>query len=96
LISVLALLATGLIAAVLDGLLTLNILRAGGHEINPLFKRLITNLNVNTSVVLTRLVLFALMILVALVGDRLLLLAAIGIPVAAVLFNAVSIAVTRM
>lgn len=84
------LLAFGLVASMTDGMLTILVLARGGFELNPILRLLIRKIGPMSAVISTRVPVLGVLLAVFFVGNRMLLMVAVGVPASAAIFTLVS------
>ncbi len=82
----------GILSSSLDGLFTTFILKHGGTELNPIVRCLVEKLGVRVGIGISKTITAMVFLLVALVGDPLLLMIIVVLSMSAVIFGASSVA----
>jgi hypothetical protein len=88
-------LALGLTSAALDGVFTYIVINAGGYELNPIIRLLVRRTSVTSTVLLTRLAIFGLLLTFWLLSDTILVVSCFLVTSSAAAFTAKSIVALR-
>jgi hypothetical protein len=88
------LLALGVVALMMDGIVTVLVLARGAFELNPVLRLLIRKTGLRTAVIWTRVIVLGLLLTLFFSENTALLMVAVGVPTSAAILTLVSFAST--